>query len=97
MISTHAPTQGATAFPCAADFNSRAHARRDVDKAKKAADAFVISTHAPTQGATKMELQKAFGDSISTHAPTQGATLLTKCCASTLSFQLTRPRKARRD
>ncbi len=56
IISTHAPTQGATrafssAYIRAMDFNSRAHARRDEQNIPTVLE-FLISTHAPTQGAT---------------------------------------------
>ena len=78
-----------------ANFNSRAHARRNISVTNRT-QRLVISTHAPTQGATINHHQPPCNSRISTHAPTQGATNNAGKELLIEEFQLTRPRKARR-
>ena len=55
-----------------------------------------ISIHAPTRGATRKMFQPFDYRDISIHAPTRGATMINNGIKSSLTFQSTRPRGARR-
>ena len=78
VISTHAPTQGATNNTVNLLNNIIISTHAPTQGATTTADgAFLaaqISTHAPTQGATLHKNFTSKSCGISTHAPTQGAT-----------------------
>ena len=98
IISTHAPTQGATIFSCQCpvnrNFNSRAHARRDLRLFSLLRPAFYFNSRAHARR-DRDQNYWCPASTISTHAPTQGATGLFFCWMKYRLFQLTRPRKAR--
>ena len=77
IISTHAPTQGATIFSCQCpvnrNFNSRAHARRDLRLFSLLRPAFYFNSRAHARR-DRDQNYWCPASTISTHAPTQGAT-----------------------
>ncbi len=78
-VSIHAPTRGATLRQSTTPrtryrFNPRAHAGRDVGRARKRRDV-PVSIHAPTRGATMQDGKFGSYEYVSIHAPTRGATV----------------------
>ena len=100
IISTHAPTQGATRH-CVSEYllclyiNSRAHARRDDIYMGHAINPTTFQLTRPRKARLKLCGKRCNLSFISTHAPTQGATNSFFSPSVRFSFQLTRPRKAR--
>ena len=77
------------------NFNSRAHARRDENCLTASPRIPNFNSRAHARRDCKRRTRKSNRD-ISTHAPTQGATGSDAFSFMRSSFQLTRPRKARR-